>query len=83
MIDLAKSNDVKIVFYGHTHIPRVEKEEGIVFINPGSIAQPRDRAKGTYLVMELDEETGNAALDYYDQDHNKVPELSQQLSLTD
>ena len=83
LIDLAKSNNVKVVFYGHTHIPLVEKEEGIVFINPGSIAQPRDRSKGTYLVMEVDEDTGNAVLDYYDQDHNKVPELSKQLSLTD
>lgn len=83
LIDLAKENDVNVVFYGHTHIPKVEKEDGIVFINPGSIAQPRDRAKGTYLVMEVDDALRHVSLAYYDQDHNTIPELSTRVALAE
>ncbi|OJF95326.1 metallophosphoesterase family protein [Alkalibacterium sp. 20] len=83
LAELAKSHDVKVVFYGHTHIPKAEKKEGIVFINPGSIAQPRDRDKGTYLVMEIDEELSKASLTYYDQDHNVLHDLSKSVSWID
>ncbi|WP_423188773.1 metallophosphoesterase family protein [Alkalibacterium sp. f15] len=83
LAELAKTSDVKVVFYGHTHIPKVEKKEGIVFINPGSIAQPRDRDKGTYLVMEIDGTLSKAVLTYYDQDHNVIHDLSISVSLMD
>lgn len=77
----AKEIGAKVVFYGHTHIPKTEKEDGILFINPGSLTQPRDRNVGTYLLMELDEETGDISLTYYDQDHNKLEDLSCSYSL--
>lgn len=81
LIDLAKSQDVHVVFYGHTHIPKVEKEEGILFINPGSIAQPRNRDKGTYLVIEVDEDLSQASLTFYDKDHSIIHDLSTRVSL--
>ena len=31
-----------IVLYGHTHIAKIDYEEGIWYINPGSAAEPRD-----------------------------------------
>jgi len=83
LAELARSHDVKVVFYGHTHLPKAEKKEGVVYINPGSIAQPRDRDKGTYLVMEMDEALSNASLTYYDQDHNVLHDLSTNVSLID
>ncbi|MDN6196103.1 MAG: metallophosphoesterase family protein [Alkalibacterium gilvum] len=78
---IAKKEDAQIVFYGHTHIPKVEKEDEIIFMNPGSIAQPRDRHKGTYLVLTLDDEATIAECTFYDQDHNKVEELSTKVAL--
>lgn len=72
----------RFVLYGHTHIPKVDKEHGIYFINPGSITQPRNRRYGTYLVMEFTEDKSSVALTYYDQDHNKVTDLSQTLFLS-
>ncbi|SFC14600.1 hypothetical protein SAMN04488102_103213 [Alkalibacterium subtropicum] len=83
LIEEARAADVNVVFYGHTHIPKVEKEAGIVFINPGSIAQPRNRDKGTYLVMQLDEGLSKAELTYYDQDHNSLLDLNTTVSFTD
>lgn len=81
LIDLAKSHDVNVVFYGHTHVPKVEKEEGILFINPGSIAQPRNRDKGTYLVIEVDDAVEHASLSFYDKDHNILLDLSTEVAL--
>ncbi|HKL94293.1 MAG TPA: YfcE family phosphodiesterase, partial [Clostridia bacterium] len=37
----AKEISADCVLYGHTHIASIEKEEGILFINPGSISTPR------------------------------------------
>lgn len=76
MKNRAKEEDVNIVFYGHTHIPKAEKEDGILFINPGSLTQPRDRKEGTYLLMELNQDSGEVSLKYYDQNHNKLEDLS-------
>lgn len=67
----------RFVFYGHTHIPKVEVEDGIFFINPGSIAQPRDRELGTYVVMDLDLEDQSVSFEYFDKDHNMVKELTE------
>ncbi|GEK92158.1 metallophosphoesterase family protein [Alkalibacterium kapii] len=79
--DLAEKEDAKIVFYGHTHKPKVEKAEGIIFVNPGSITQPRDRNKGTYLVLTVNDQLSNMTFTFYDQDHNIQEDLSTQISL--
>lgn len=72
----------RFVFYGHTHIAKVEEEDGVFFINPGSITQPRDRDKGTYLVLTIDGEKGTVFFNFYDEDHNSIPELNQQRTLS-
>ncbi|MCC5890309.1 MAG: metallophosphoesterase [Alkalibacterium sp.] len=77
----AKEEGVDIVFFGHTHIPSVEQEDGILFINPGSLTQPRDRNVGTYLLMDLDRDSEEVSLVFYDQNHNKLEELSASYSL--
>lgn len=79
LIKEAKEVGARIVFYGHTHIPKVDKEDGIYFINPGSIAQPRGPiSKGSYAILELDGDNGE--ITYYDEDHNKINELSQDIT---
>lgn len=35
--DVIKSKEVKMVFYGHTHIPDISEIEGIIFVNPGHL----------------------------------------------
>lgn len=76
----AESEEIQIVFYGHTHIPRIDKENGIYFINPGSITQPRGPVnKGTYAIVELEGNVGT--VQYFDEDHNPVSQLNQKIEL--
>jgi putative phosphoesterase len=51
----AREYEVDFVFFGHTHAYADFEENGIRFINPGSIAKPRDHTKGSYVIMNLDE----------------------------
>lgn len=44
-----------IAIFGHTHIPMVEKHEGVILLNPGSISSPRNGNKKTYGLLEIDE----------------------------
>lgn len=32
---------VRVVVHGHTHIPREEQVEGVLYLNPGSASKPR------------------------------------------
>ncbi len=79
MLEEAEENDAKIVFYGHTHIAKVEKEQGVYFINPGSISQPRGNLRvGSYAIYEKMDE--GEFITFYDWNHNELPGLSQQLN---
>lgn len=40
------------VVYGHYHVPVIEKQNQKIFINPGSIALPRDGAKNSYAIID-------------------------------
>ncbi len=54
---LALENDCDIVMYGHTHVPLLEEDEDITFLNPGSISLPRQIGhKKTFVIMEVDDE---------------------------
>ncbi len=37
---------------GHTHIPLLIKEKGIIYCNPGSLGNPRGLSSKGYLVYE-------------------------------
>lgn len=51
----AKKKKVDIVMFGHIHRPVQEEIDGILLLNPGSIAYPRQQGRrGTYMVMEID-----------------------------
>lgn len=72
----AKENHANLAFYGHTHKLAAELVEGVLYLNPGSISQPR----GTYshlktyaLVETLDE---RIEVCYYNEKHELVPELT-------
>ncbi len=50
----AQEAEVDYVFFGHTHRYVDFSENGIRFINPGSISKPRDCNHGSYVVMKID-----------------------------
>lgn len=42
-----------IVMYGHLHRPSYTEEGGLIILNPGSIAYPRQAGRrGTYMIMD-------------------------------
>lgn len=51
----ARERGVDIVMFGHSHRPSVEREDGLVALNPGSMTYPRQEGrKPSYILMELD-----------------------------
>ncbi|MDY0323563.1 MAG: metallophosphoesterase [Candidatus Carbobacillus sp.] len=71
---LAQEHGVRIVVYGHTHRPGYLLEEGVLYINPGSLARPRGYPDPTYVLMEVNlmrNETGEAGKDETRKDQSK------------
>ncbi len=42
-----------IVLFGHTHMPCVEYENGVYYVNPGSVGHSRS-GKNTYAVIDIE-----------------------------
>ena len=49
LINVQRGN---ILMFGHTHIPSLKKEDGVIYLNPGSVAFPKAGNPATYAVME-------------------------------
>lgn len=63
-----------LVFFGHSHLATAFEQNGIVFVNPGSIRSPRQSEKKTYSLC-----TSNATetvITFYDRDGSVVDEKS-------
>lgn len=52
---LAKKQDAQLVVCGHSHVPLIARDEGLVVFNPGSIGPRRFRLPITYGVIEIDD----------------------------
>ncbi|HEX3025869.1 MAG TPA: phosphodiesterase [Clostridia bacterium] len=46
--------DGDVFFYGHTHVLRAEKKDGVTIINPGSITLPKENLPHTFGLLEND-----------------------------
>ena len=42
-----------ICLFGHSHIPIVYEKNGILFLNPGSITEPRGPKRKSYAIVEI------------------------------
>lgn len=45
-------NPHEILIYGHTHIPMAQENEQGIFLNPGSVAIPKENSEHGYIVYE-------------------------------
>ena len=61
----AMEEDCKAVFFGHTHRCMQDEANGIRFINPGSLTQPRDGSGGSYAIVRTSQEGMEASIVYY------------------
>ena len=50
---IAVQNGCQVVIYGHTHCRSLNFENGVWYLNPGSIALPRDSKPPSYAVIDL------------------------------
>ena len=50
---LAAENGADVVLYGHTHERRCEYKDGVYYLNPGSIGDPRDGKGPGYALLEV------------------------------
>jgi putative phosphoesterase len=46
-------DDVDVVLHGHTHVPRNEKRNGVLFLNPGCVTRPNRGAAPSVAWLEI------------------------------
>lgn len=77
---LAVDNRCQIAFYGHTHVLTVQKNNGVICINPGSFNHSRGPVnERTYAIVTL--ETNAVTVTFYRHDKQKLHELTQTITL--
>jgi len=57
-IAAAKRQGVDVLLFGHTHLPFMEKREGILLMNPGSIRNPQVE----YGILEIEQNQAKGVL---------------------
>ncbi|STO13250.1 Putative metallophosphoesterase MG207 homolog [[Flavobacterium] thermophilum] len=75
----AKETSAHVVCFGHSHLAGAEQIEGVLFINPGSIALPRGRKEKTYAVLTVD--SGRAHVQFYEVDGQPILKMEQTFSI--
>ena len=50
---LAQQNGADVVLFGHTHHRECLYEDGVYYINPGSIGSPRDGMPASYAAIDV------------------------------
>lgn len=49
-LPMLKGGDVLV--NGHTHVPAFEREDGYIYINPGSVSIPKENSHRGYIILE-------------------------------
>jgi len=80
----AEELGAKVVLFGHTHFPVATSDGGIVYLNPGSLKQPRGYSVPTYATLTVQELNANRkeiVCTYYDLEHQSIEALSKRFIL--
>ncbi len=67
----AEERNAHIVCFGHSHIAGAEMQNGMLFINPGSILLPRRRPEQTYAVVS-ESEKGKVRVSFHNEDGQEL-----------
>lgn len=68
----AKQNGSNIIFYGHTHKAKTNFEDNILFVNPGSISQPRGIPYKTFAIVQS--KVDAYIIQYFTETFKPIPE---------
>ncbi|WP_026671532.1 metallophosphoesterase family protein [Alkalihalobacterium bogoriense] len=77
----AEEVGASIACFGHSHIATSFSENGVVYINPGSLRLPRNRREQTYCLCEINDDKIVRVM-FYNRAGTVIPELSKQYSLS-
>lgn len=47
-----KVDNIDVLIYGHFHTGFIKKEDGVIYVNAGSITLPKNGTKNSYLVID-------------------------------
>ena len=51
-----------VVVYGHSHLPKIEKQNGVLFLNPGSAGPGRFQLPKSVAILYVNEKSVEAEL---------------------
>ena len=51
LVKKAKEEGCDVVFYGHTHIPEIREEDGVLLVNPGTLSKYSVNKTFAYVVF--------------------------------
>ena len=54
LIEKAKQETCSVVFYGHTHLAEIKKQDGILLINPGTLQKYSTNKTFAYIIISND-----------------------------
>ena len=63
----AEEREAQLVCFGHSHVPAAFEENGVVYVNPGSLLLPRQQLEKTYAIVDMTG-TGPVTVSYYNAD---------------
>lgn len=69
----AEDTGSNLVCFGHSHVAGCAYDEGVLYINPGSLRLPRVRAERSYVIVTYNEET--VIVDFFDDFGQEIREL--------
>ncbi|WP_078555405.1 metallophosphoesterase family protein [Bacillus alkalicellulosilyticus] len=61
-----------VACFGHSHVATSFEENGVIYINPGSIRLPRGRKEQTYCICEVDEQI---TVRFFERGGNEVKDM--------
>lgn len=75
----AQEMQADICLYGHLHVPDAEVRGGILFLNPGSVSQPRGLIREClYAMVTIDAE--RFLVEYFNRDHQLYTPLTKEIA---
>ncbi len=52
LTEKAKQENCSVVFYGHTHVAEIKKQDGILFVNPGTLQKCSANKTFAYVIID-------------------------------
>ncbi|WP_221566320.1 metallophosphoesterase family protein [Alkalihalobacillus sp. TS-13] len=76
----AEEQGADLVFFGHSHVAESCEQNGMVFVNPGSLRLPRNRRERTYAICEC-KDRSHIRVRFFEYDGEELTDLSTEYEL--